>query len=254
MGGVSRGRAAAFSASSGALLPFNPKASALVEAVAVSSTTVYLGGQFAKLNGVPRTRLAAVSPTTGVALPAFAATADGKVHDLQLTPSGTQLLVAGNFDQISGSSSQHNLASLDPTTGAAQPWSSRPSAETFNLTVSGSQVFAAVGGSGGRVYSYTLGGSRLWDQDTNGDVHGVAVQNGVLYVGGHFTEYDGHDSSHLVAVSPTTGAQLSWTVNVNSKLGVWFVTASGGHLSVGGDFTRVNSKVRSHYARFSETP
>ena len=56
------------------------------------------------------------------------------------------------------------------------------------------------------------------------------MQNGVLYVGGHFTSYDDRTSTgHIVAVNPANGALLDWVAVPNSNLGVFaLATASTG--------------------------
>ncbi len=252
-GGVARKNIAAFDATTGAVLPFNPSPNGVVEAVYATATQVYLGGRFTKLGKTSRAFLASVSPATGAILPAFTAYTDDKVHDITMTPDGTELLIGGLFNSVSGNATQRKIAALNPTTGAALSWASHPNVEMFDLTVSNGQVFAAGGGSGGHVYGFDLAtGNLQWSSLSNGDVHGVAEQNGVLYVGGHFTTYNGAPASHIAAISPTTGRVLPWGVNVNSQLGVWILSAANGHLSVGGDFTRINGKPMQHYMRFTE--
>ena len=96
-------------------------------------------------------------------------------------------------------------------------------------------------------------GARQWSVGGDGDPQALAVQNGVLYVGGHFTSYDDRNATgHLVAVNPATGALLNWVVSPNSALGVFALNSFQGHLSVGGDFTKINSLKRLYFARFTE--
>ncbi len=252
VGSLSRGRGAAFDARSGALGSFNPRADASVEAVLVTTGRVYLGGAFTTLAGAPRARLAAVD-LAGAVSPAFTATADQTVHDLAMTPDGSQVVAGGLFDAVSGVTAARRLALLNPTTGAVTPMATRVSFELFAVTATGSQIFAAGGGAGGHVYAFDRSSrQQQWLALTDGDAHGVAVQNGVLYVGGHFTRYSGQPASHVAAVLPTTGQQLVWPVRVNSNLGVFTLSSFRGHVSVGGDFTKVNGRPQQHFARFTE--
>src|SRR5689334_22843073 len=62
---VPRDNVAAFSESTGDLLSWNPDVNGRVYAIAVSGSTVYLGGLFSTVGGQPRSNLAAVSSTTG---------------------------------------------------------------------------------------------------------------------------------------------------------------------------------------------
>ncbi|MGL5829970.1 MAG: fibronectin type III domain-containing protein, partial [Angustibacter sp.] len=95
-------------------------------------------------------------------------------------------------------------------------------------------------------------GLQQWTALSDGDAHGVGVQNGVLYVGGHFTKYSGRPASHVAAVSPSTGQLLPWSISVNSNLGVFTLTNYAGQVLIGGDFTKINRRPQSRLARFVE--
>jgi hypothetical protein len=139
-------------------------------------------------------------------------------------------------------------------TGALQPWVDHPNFEVFDIEVSNTQAFVAGGGSGGHAQAWRRSDGRSqWSASSDGDAVAVEYQNGVLYVGGHFTKWKGVQSGHIVAVQPTTGSQIPWGITVNSNLGIFSLASFDGHLSIGGDFTRVNGLTRNHYARFSET-
>jgi hypothetical protein len=123
----------------------------------------------------------------------------------------------------------------------------------FGVTATSSQVFAAAAGGGGHTYAYSLSTlHQQWLAISDGDVHSVEVQNGVLYVGGHFTMFSGQPASHLTAIAPTTGKQVGFLIKVNSNLGIFAMSTFQGHLAIGGDFTKINKFNESHFARFSE--
>jgi hypothetical protein len=254
--GTLRQRAAAFDASTGALRSWRANLNVTGFGVAVLGNRVYLGGDFTSVNSTPKTRLAAVDATTGNLLTNFTATANDSVEVITPTNDGSRLLIGGLFTSVSGSpnSTQRKMASLNPVTGALQPWADHPNFEVFDIEVSNTQAFVAGGGSGGHAQAWNLSNGRSqWSASSDGDAVAVEFQNGVLYVGGHFTKWKGVQSGHIVAVQPTNGTQIPWGITVNSNLGIFSMASFDGHLSIGGDFTRVNGQTRNHYARFSET-
>jgi hypothetical protein len=254
-GNTTRQRAAAFDATSGALRAWNPNVDATAEAVAVIGNTVYLGGEFLRVGGTPRARLVAVDATSGAIRTGWGATADDTVHDIMASPAGDRVFVAGHFQTISGSPgpSQRRLSVLNPTTGVPMAWASHPTVELTTLAMSGTQLFAGGRGAGGHAYAYNLAtGQQQWATQGDGDATGLAYQNGVLYIGGHFNQWNGAARHHILAVQPTTGVPLTWPVEVNSNLGIFSMYSFQGHLSIGGDFTKVNNIARQRYARFSE--
>ena len=141
---------------------------------------------------------------------------------------------------------------MDPSTGALLPWGNHPTFEVFDLEVSATEVFAAAGGAGGHAMAYDLSGTQLWASLGDGDAVAVELQNDVLYIGGHMTTWGGVAANHVLAVNPATGVRIPWTVKINSNLGIFAMDSFKGHLSIGGDFTKVNNLARQHYARFSE--
>jgi hypothetical protein len=253
---VSRKRAAAFDTATGTTLAWNPNLGARGLSLAVLGSRVYVGGQFVTINGtLARNHLAAVDATTGALVTAWTATANDNVDSIAVANDGSKVFVGGLFTGISGSpgSTQRKIAALNPSTGALLPWASHPTYEVFDLEVSGTQVFAAAGGAGGHAMAYDIvTGNQQWAGFGDGDAVAVELQNDVLYIGGHMTTWGGVAASHVLAVNPATGARIPWTVKINSNLGIFSMTSFKGHLSIGGDFTRVNNLARQHYARFNE--
>jgi hypothetical protein len=259
--GISRKRAAAFDATTGATLAWNPNLAATGLSVAVLGSRVYLGGAFLTVGGAAHAHLAAVDATSGALLTSWSATADSDVETIVTSNDGSKVLVGGLFTSISGSAgaTQRKVASLNPTTGALLPWASHPNFEVFKLEVSDTQLFAAAGGSGGHSVAWNLStGAQQWTGFGDGDAVAVELQNGILYTGGHMTTWNGVATGHVFAVNPATGALLltagkpSWTIKINSNLGIFAMDSFQGHLSIGGDFTKVNNLAQQHYARFDE--
>src|SRR5919202_4424523 len=84
-GEVARDHLAAFDATTGDLLPFNPDVDATVWALVASPDggTVYAGGDFSSVGGVPAGRLAAFDTATGAQLTDWAPQADNGVRALE---------------------------------------------------------------------------------------------------------------------------------------------------------------------------
>nr|WP_163569517.1 hypothetical protein [Fodinicola feengrottensis] len=126
MDGQARSRLAGFDLTTGKL---DAKMSALVNnrirGIAVSATTVYIGGDFTTVNGQPRTRLAALDRATGALLP-WAPTATDTVRALALSADGGRVIVGGDFAKLNGSN-ENSVGAVSATgTGALTQWNSRP--------------------------------------------------------------------------------------------------------------------------------
>lgn len=91
--------AAALSAETGALLPWNPAPSAPVYSASRSGDRVYIAGAFTQVGGVPRLRLAEVSLADG-SLTEWAPQANSLVT--QVIADGPYVHAYGDFQQING--------------------------------------------------------------------------------------------------------------------------------------------------------
>ena len=231
-----------------------------VWAIAVGNGRVYLGGDFTEavspdsLSREPRSWLVALNAATGALDTGFLPVPDGPVRSLALSEDGTRLFVGGIFDAIGGAS-RHNLAALDPVTGAAIPgWRADASAGVWALTVGNGRLYA--GGHFGSIAdgSGTHGHTRLavLDEDTGAVDDGFRasaddfVQTLVLspdqrrlYAGGRFLTLNGQGRQSLGAVDAFTGS-LDGGFAAGSTPRVWalavdrsrlYVAAGGG----GGD-------------------
>ncbi|WP_324276052.1 hypothetical protein [Blastococcus brunescens] len=127
--GVARGHVAAFDVATGALLSgFAPTLNRPVYSIADTGSTVYVGGNFTVAGGQTRTRLAAFSSATG-AVTSWAPTANNTVRGIVVDPTGTRVVLAGQFDQVNGITA-YSIASVDTAGGDArsQPWGSTTTA------------------------------------------------------------------------------------------------------------------------------
>ena len=150
-----------------------------VRALAQVGSTMFVGGNFARVDlyqqnsSVAQSYLAAFDVTSGQWVPGFRPTLNGKVNALVALPSGL-LAVGGEFTTVNGAT-RAGLVVLDPSTGQVAPGFSstleyRRSVGTTpgtvtGLAVSGSTLYLAgafthVAG-GGSGFAYTKRGARL---------------------------------------------------------------------------------------------
>ncbi len=115
--------------------------------------------------------LASFNLTTGLVDANFRPTFDGSVEDIEASPDGTKLYVAGSFNNVNGVA-KRKFASINPVTGA---------------TVTG----------------FTANGDAVGTE--------LEATNSTVYLGGKFTRINGAFHRGLAAVDANTGALLGRT-------------------------------------------
>ncbi len=245
---VGRSRVAAFD-STGAVLPWNPNSNGIVDAMAVSGGTVYLGGTFSALNGgTARSFLAAVDAGTG-ALTGWNPGANGAVF--ALVTAGGSVYVGGSFSSAGGQT-RSNLAAIDPATGLATTWNPGPDAGGYvtalalrGATVLAGGKFTQIGGQA-RLHlaalDATTGLATTWAPQPNEEVDAIGAGPTIL-AGGYFTSNGGVARSNLAAIDLATGHATAWNPVTDNP--VTCLLPSGGRVYVGGDFQHVNGQPRS---------
>ena len=250
VGGVTHQRVAAVNATgNGAVQAWNPFVDAVVRAVTVSSGgTVFIGGNFASVNGQNRTRLAALNGTTGDLLP-WAPVPNNLVRAMDLDQTG-RVIIGGSFTAV-GASAQNRVAILDPTTGTPAAFSgTRPTDVVTDIAV-GDDPNSFYVTFNNVVNAYTSAtGARRWSEGGDGNVQGLDVQDGVLYIGGHFHVFNSLARVYLASMQTSDGTVTPWTAHANSALGVFAVEATTDRLYIGGDFTQVSGNDQQGFAMF----
>ncbi|GGS83148.1 hypothetical protein GCM10010156_47280 [Planobispora rosea] len=282
--GERRYRIAAFDTATGALDDaFAPSPNSRVRALAVSDTTVFAGGHFTAVGDATRTRLAAFNRADGALLP-WAPTADKRVMAMVLAPSGTRVIVGGDFNRINGVW-QHGLSAVNVSNGSKGTFlsndipynNSNNRSWVTDLVTDGTRVYASADGVGtfdGRLAVNPENGARIWINNCLGATQAISVMDGVLYSGSHahrcdmqnyyegkgFPEVRPHRRFLAEPAGTPAGARqqiLHWFPNAQPGTvypfvqGPWTMANDGVNLWTGGDFTQVNDKPQEGLTRFT---
>jgi hypothetical protein len=227
-------RAAAFSTSTGAIIPaFRPIMGSETRSVAASNTTVYLGGYAQTVNGASRLYLSAVSAANGSTL-SWRADANAPVNALTLTTDGSKLIVGGRFTTLGGVSAI-SLGAVNATTAQVLPWAVNQLVHDSGTNSSITSLYAtptAVYGSG---YNFLGGngagnlegsfsadpstGAVIWIEDCHGDTYSVFSPGPELYIAGH-PHYCGNLGSY-----PETSPRVTHHAVAFSKAATGTITA-----------------------------
>lgn len=194
---------------------FNVSANNSVRALVYDGNTarLYIGGKFTGVQGVKRTRLAAVNPTTGALSSSFvppsirwtetSASQLAEVRTLAVgsNQNGTPMLyVGGRFDTVNGTT-HRAVIRVNLNTGELGPdfsphlfaLAGDPNLSAMKIVYLSPAagylggIIVAQAGHYNRAYRFNLDGSMRWTVSANGDYQAAAVSGGTVYLGGHFT-------------------------------------------------------------------
>lgn len=143
---VKRSNLLAFDIRTGKLITsFAPATNGAVRALAISpdKKTLYVGGEFTKVNGAKRLRFAAVSSGTG-ALRSIAPSFNKPVRAIATV--GSTVYVGGFFDHV-GSSVRHRLAAVNATSGKLRAWKPASDGYVYAMTFTPGRRSLVVGGN-----------------------------------------------------------------------------------------------------------
>ena len=205
-----------------------------VQAMAQGDGVIYVGGKFANVvrpDGTTgaQSYLAAFDDVTGAWIPSFAPTLDGTVWDLAVAPNGN-LIVAGQFTNVSGAAHTAGLAMLDPRTGAViSSWradaivtgtTARPLVRAIDIEgpwlyvggnftrLTGPNGIAVPEGRLGRVAVATVAVDKAFRPDITGVVYDIDATPDRVYAVGKFTRVNGVAQVAVAQLDPDTGLQL----------------------------------------------
>lgn len=250
--GVDASRLAAITATGTAVSGWRANASNIVRDIAVDSTGVFVAGAFGSINGITRAKVARVSASTGALDTTFnARVGGGNVY--AVTVSGEQVLLGGSFTSLSGAARGFS-GSVSRSSGSVTTWAPAAQCDTchvLDIATDGTKVYEGIAGPGGRAVAFSSSsGARAWSVGGDGDVQAVAVRDGVVYAGGHFTSLGYPARRQLIALDPANGSTLSWQIAFTGSdaPGVWAMIADSSALRIGGGFRLANSPAARYAA------
>ena len=231
---------------------WTPEANNVVLSLAVSNSTVYVGGIFTTIDdgkgGGSRTRnrLAAIG-TDGTLSATWTPDADNFV--LALRVSDGIVYAGGNFTAIDdgkgGGVQTRNYIGAIGTDGTLNNWNPNANDAVFALAVSGSNVYAGgwfsfVGGvTRNRLAAIDTDGTLgSWDPDADSRVNALAISGTTMYVGGEFSSLGGHTRNRLAAIGTDGTLSSTWAPDTDSQ--VLALAVSGTIVYAGGSFTSID--------------
>ena len=264
-GGGPRTNVAAFDEYSGDLMPWDPEVTgpdSFVSSIAVSGSTVYVGGSFSTVNGsTQRSNVAALSATTGLAT-AWNPGVDADVDAIAL--SGSTVFLGGSFATVDGSAHQ-GLAALDSTSGALTSWDASAQGPVYALALSGTTLyvggdFATVNGDPSPdLASFNINGTGAatgWAPGIDGEVDSLAVSGSTVYAGGSFRTANKGSGlqaarDNIAGFDAASGNVLSFDPVMGGA--VETIGVSGSTVYAGGVFQSVGGVRRSYLAALDLT-
>jgi outer membrane protein assembly factor BamB len=215
--GAARRHLAAVSLATGALRgPFTAGTSGVVNTLLADTAggRLYVGGNFARIDGLSRPFLGAVGQLRGVAF-RWGTAPLGQVWALALARGGPLYAAVGG----------HEGGQLDSYTAATgqRRWQRFADGDVQTVALAGNEVLA--GGHFLNACGTNQGGGSPW-------VCTVPVQRDRFFA------------------TDASGAIQAWNPGANSLYGVWALRADAGHIVAGGDFTIVDGSHQARYAQF----
>ncbi|MEZ5291694.1 MAG: hypothetical protein R2745_11455 [Vicinamibacterales bacterium] len=197
-GGAPRANLARLDGSTGTVLAWAPAVSGAydtVRAIEVTATTVFVGGGFQTIDGVPRQNFAAIDRATGAVLGA-APNPGGGPYGLvmALATAGGTVYLGGIFEQVAGVQ-RYNAAAVDAVSGALLSWAPIQDVEGAVRAIqpmAGGLVLGGDLGLAGRRRHVAkvdaVAGAVIpsWDPATGAEVLGLAAEGSRAGVAGYF--------------------------------------------------------------------
>jgi len=217
-----------------------------VMALAVSGSTVYVGGDFTAIGTQSRKGIAAVDAVSGAVTGWDPSTNNGWVHGIAVI--GSTVYLGGHFGTLGGQPRLY-LGAVDAGTGAATAWNPGADSDVYALVTDGANLyvggyFTQVGGqprSRLAALDATTGLATGWDPSAQGEpgntfVGALALNGATVYAGGRYTTIGGQARRDLAALDATTGSATAWNPNAVECCGggIEAIAVAGSSVYVGG--------------------
>jgi nitrite reductase/ring-hydroxylating ferredoxin subunit len=223
-----------------------------VTAMAVSDSSVYLGGHFFQMGGEDRPCIAGVSRRTA-AVTSWNPRANNV--PLVLTVAEDVVYAGGMFTTLGRWLPRKNLAALDLTTGEPTEWNPDPNGLiVYDVAVANDRVYVGghfnwIGGQerwGLAALDPVTGQALDWTADTDETVGVLELAGDRLYVGGAFTRIGGQPRSHVASIDLETGQVTGWDPNPDNEM--YQIVVADGTAYLGGFFRTIGGVPRRYAA------
>ncbi len=239
----------------GALTSWAPVADGTVRSLAVDGGGIVVGGEFTKVDGTTRNRLARVDATSG-GLDSWDPNANGTVLSVEVASGVT--FAGGQFTQVDGES-HGRLAAIGGDGHPVSGWGTGASSTVTALDAVAGRlyvggVFSTVGGVGRSrlaAVDTATGALLAWNPGADDFVRSIAATDEAVYVGGGFQVAGGQPRLRVAALDPSSGVATSWDPGADNE--VWAVAVDGETVYVGGTFSQIGGGPRSSLAAVTTT-
>ena len=216
-----------------------------IDALAFASGTLFVGGAFTKVAGVPRDGIAALDPRTGKPTPwnVRLISGDGKsvAGVNQMSSSNGVIYFTGWFGLVNGVKRNLSIAAVSARTGQVTAWNPQPSSNepSYFIGILATHGQVLVGGKDGFAsYDARTGRVLPWPEHleygaTVFAASGNTVYLGELYDGGLFS-VSGKRVRNLAAIVLPSGRGTNWRPMLSPAPEVRAVAVSGQNVLVAG--------------------
>ena len=222
-----------------------------VEALALVGDTLYVGGIFSSVNGVPRSGLAAIGTDAVGTLRALDATFDSPFGVSRLAVSGDTIFIGGDFQAVNGQP-RARLAALERSTGTLRSWN--PGADNYVRGIAVANDVVYVGGTftmlGGEPRNFVGavgavdGVARAWNPAPSAYLNSLTIDGDVVYITGGFTQVAGQTRVAAAAVG-TDGVLRAWNPGLPAAENI---TVAGDIVYMTGQFSAAGFAARTGLA------
>jgi hypothetical protein len=266
VGGQTRAKIASVDAPTGAVTSWNPiitgGAVTDVKTIKENGGSIYFSGSFTSVNATSRSNIAAVHPTTGVLTsfnpPTIAYSGTPEVNDFEFY--GGNIYFGGTFSTVGGTT-RWKLAAVSLTTNTLQAWDPRSMNGVDDMELDGTTLYfvgnmGSVGnpwvsrGSSAAVDIVT-GALTNWQPNSNGINNAIAIQGGVIAIGGSMTIGGAKSRPFLASVNKFTYEANDWIPTPNNY--IYSMAMAGNKLLIGGSFTQVGGASHVRVAAIDTT-
>jgi hypothetical protein len=227
--------------------------SGYVGALAGSNSRIYVGGTFAGIGILNRSKIAILDCSTKMPIDWEITGASG-ISSIDVKYN--KLWLGGTFTSLNGSA-RGNAACFDVPSRSLLGWNPNTNGKVNKIVVNKSKVY--IGGQfatvGGVSRSYIVEVDTLqgiptsWNFSANGIVNDLLVADSFLYIGGSFTSISGQTRSYIASYKIDSALLTSWNPFANGA--VRCLTLGNGVLYAGGDFNTIGSQSRNRAAALS---